>query len=51
MRQQLLLHDDIPYTSHNSSACVAVDVPNGGDMLDALTHLAVAHVERHSLSS
>ncbi len=49
VRQQLLLHDDIPYTSHNSSACVVVDVPDGGDMLDALTHLAVAHVERHSL--
>ena len=48
VRQQLLLHDDIPYTSHNSSACVVVDMPDG-DMLDALTHLAVAHVERHSL--
>jgi len=48
VRQQLLLHDDIPYTSHNSSACVVVDAPEGG-MLDALTRLAVAHVKRHSL--
>ena len=48
VRQQLLLHDDIPYTSHNSSACVVVDMPDPG-MLKALTGLAVAHVERHSL--
>lgn len=48
VRQQLLLHDDIPYTSHNSSACVVVDIPDL-DMLEELTNLAVAHVERHSL--
>ena len=48
VRQQLLLHDDIPYTSHNSSACVVVDVPDG-DMLGELIERAVAHVERHSL--
>ncbi len=48
VRQQLLLHDDIPYTSHNSSACVVVDTEGPG-MLEELTRLAVAHVERHSL--
>ena len=48
VRQQLLLHDDIPYTSHNSSACVVVDVP-GDDMLERLTRLAIEHVERLSL--
>ena len=48
VRQQLLLHDDIPYTSHNSSACVVVDVPDGA-ILGELTERAVAHVERHSL--
>ena len=30
LRQQLLVHDDIPFTSHNSSACVVVDMPDGG---------------------
>ena len=48
VRQQLLLHDDIPYTSHNSSACVVVDVRDG-NMLGELTEKAVTHVERHSL--
>ena len=48
VRQQLLLHDDIPYTSHNSSACVVVDTREPG-MEEELTRLAVAHVERHSL--
>jgi hypothetical protein len=27
VRQQLLVDDRIPYTSHNSSACVMVDAP------------------------
>ncbi len=53
VRQQLLVHDDIPFTSHNSSACVVVDMPDGGvpdrDILEKLTERAVAHVERHSL--
>lgn len=48
VRQQLLLHDDIPYTSHNSSACVVVDVPDHVSVKD-LTERAVVHVERHSL--
>jgi hypothetical protein len=48
LRQQLLIHDDIPYTSHNSSACVVVDTPHE-NMLGTLTGLAVDHLERHSL--
>jgi tRNA(Ile2) C34 agmatinyltransferase TiaS len=48
VRQQLLLHDDIPYTSHNSSACVVVDTPHE-NMLEMLTGLAVDHLKRHSL--
>ena len=28
VRQQLLVDDRIPYTSHNSSACVMVDAPD-----------------------
>ncbi|MEJ2588106.1 MAG: hypothetical protein P8165_11130 [Deltaproteobacteria bacterium] len=48
VRQQLLLHADIPYTSHNSSACVVVDTDRD-DLEEALTTLAIRHVERHSL--
>jgi len=28
VRQQLLLHDSIPYTTHNSSACAIVECSN-----------------------
>jgi len=47
VRQQLLVHDDIPYTSHNSSACVVVDMPDES-LLDQLTRKAIEHVERYS---
>lgn len=30
VRQQLLVDDAIPYTSHNSSACAVVDCPEEG---------------------
>jgi hypothetical protein len=29
VRQQLLVAPEIPYTSHNSSACAVVDAPGG----------------------
>jgi hypothetical protein len=29
-RHQLLVHPDIPYTSHNSSLCLDAEVPEGG---------------------
>ncbi|ABK15976.1 hypothetical protein [Syntrophobacter fumaroxidans] len=48
VRQQLLVHDDIPYTSHNSSACVIVEMPDAG-LLDDLASRAARHLERHSL--
>lgn len=48
VRQQLLVHDDIPYTSHNSSACVVVEVPGPG-LLDELVARAARHLERHAL--
>jgi len=47
VRQQLLLHDEIPYTSHNSSACVVVETPDVS-LLDQLTTKAIEHVERYS---
>jgi hypothetical protein len=48
VRQQLLVHDDIPYTSHNSSACVIVEIPDLA-ILDDLVSRAVRHIERHAL--
>lgn len=48
VRQQLLVHDDIPYTSHNSSACVVVDVEDES-VLEDLISRAVVHIERYSL--
>ena len=46
VRQQLLLDDAIPYTSHNSSACAVIECP-GGMSLDVLSAKAAAHVENH----
>jgi hypothetical protein len=48
VRQQLLVHDDIPYTSHNSSACVVLDIPDEG-LLGELASRAALHLERHAL--
>ncbi len=50
VRQQLLVHPDIPYTSHNSSACAVVDAPDEDDsVVDELIERAIAHVRRHML--
>lgn len=46
VRQQLLVHPAIPYTSHNSSACVVVNIPDEG-MLEELITSATTHIERH----
>ena len=48
VRQQLLIDDRIPYTSHNSSACVIVHAPDDS-LIEALTARAIAHVRRHAL--
>lgn len=48
VRQQLLVHKDVPYTSHNSAACIVVDAPDhltNKTMID----LGAAHLEEHSL--
>jgi len=44
-RHQLLVHPDIPYTSHNSSACIAADGPDGAG--DKLFELARAFLREH----
>jgi len=48
VRQQLLVDERIPYTSHNSSACVIVDAPDAS-LAPLLTVRAIEHVKRHSL--
>jgi len=46
VRQQLLLDDSIPYTTHNSSACAILECSDSL-MMDDLISKAVHHIERH----
>jgi hypothetical protein len=46
VRQQLLVNELIPYTSHNSSACVILECPDSVS-LEGLTERAIAHIKRH----
>jgi len=48
VRQQLLVDEGIPYTSHNSAACLIVHSPDLGFM-PRLVSEAIAHLEVHSL--
>jgi hypothetical protein len=48
VRQQLLVDAAIPYTSHNSSACLIIESSRNGDLLHELTDRAVKHLERHA---
>lgn len=47
VRQQLLVDPRIPYTSHNSSACVIVDF-SGPSLARRLVQVAVDHIQRTS---
>jgi hypothetical protein len=47
-RQQLLVDDAIPYTSHNSAACLVIESSCDGTLLNVLTDRAVRHLERHA---
>ena len=47
VRQQLLVDDRIPYTSHNSSACVVVDFSDPS-LKDSLISRAAEYIERES---
>jgi len=49
VRQQLLLDDAIPYTTHNSSACVILECSNSL-LMDDLISRAVRHIEHHFIS-
>jgi hypothetical protein len=44
-RHQLLLHDDIPYTSHNSSMCIELELPES--LIDPLIITAEDIVRNH----
>jgi hypothetical protein len=48
LRQQLLVHESVPYTSHNSAACVVIDSPDGS-FLGEIVERAVEHVEQFYL--
>ena len=46
VRQQLIVHPDVPYTSHNSSGCAVLDVPDAS-YLPLLAELGAAHIAEH----
>jgi hypothetical protein len=48
VRQQLLVDGAIPYTSHNSSACLIIEASGNGSVLQDLATCASAHLERHA---
>ena len=48
VRQQLLRHESIPYTSHNSAACIVVDMADPC-LLDMVIPRAAEHLESNSL--
>ena len=48
IRQQLLVDPAIPYTSHNSSACMVVEAPDVS-VVDMLVSLGIAHLDRHAI--
>lgn len=48
VRQQLLVDNRIPYTSHNSSACLVLDADD--DLIfDRIVSSAADHIERHAV--
>ena len=49
VRQQLFISDRIPYTSHNSSACLIAELPEAS-LLDEMITDAVAHIGMHAAS-
>jgi hypothetical protein len=44
VRQQLLRHESIPFTSHNSAACIVVDMADPC-LLDALIGKGAEHLQ------
>ncbi len=48
VRQQLLVDDAIPYTSHNSAACIVIEASRNGRLIDEVTEHAANHIRRHA---
>lgn len=48
VRQQLFVCDEIPFTSHNSAACLIADVPDP-NLLDEIIEKAVHHLEHYAV--
>ena len=48
VRQQFLVHEAIPYTSHNSAACLILETERNGSHIPNLADRAMRHLERHS---
>lgn len=46
VRQQLLVAEGVPYTSHNSAACLILDGAEH-ESLDRLVEAAVSHIQKH----
>jgi len=46
VRQQLLVHPDIPMTSHNSAACAVLDIPDAS-VVDELIARGIAIIEKN----
>jgi hypothetical protein len=48
VRQQLLVCDEIPYTSHNSAACLIAEIPEP-DLLNDTIERAVNHLRHYAM--
>src|SRR5664279_1069961 len=48
VRQQLLVHPDIPMTSHNSAACAVLDIPDAS-LVPQLIELGIGIIEEFFL--
>jgi hypothetical protein len=48
VRQQLLVHPDVPFTSHNSAAVVVIDAEDDS-VVPELIELGIAHLDRHMI--
>jgi len=48
VRQQLLVCDEIPYTSHNSAACLIAEMPDPS-FLRVVIERAVSHIKKYAL--
>lgn len=50
VRQQLPVLPEIPFTSHNSAACVLLEGPAATEIIPELVDLAAAHIATHFLA-